>query len=54
LDPTEEELRLSNGAFVLACMPALKAVTSIWQCGQMKGQEVLDVRQSSCGTECGY
>lgn len=41
LDPTEEEARASNGSLVLACMPALGTITSVWQSGQMKAQEVL-------------
>jgi len=41
LDPTAEEARLSQGTFVLSCMPALDSVTSLWECGQMKTEEVL-------------
>jgi exosome complex component MTR3 len=43
LDPTAEEARLSQGTFVLSCMPALDSVTSLWECGQMKTEEVLAV-----------
>ncbi|KAG1905594.1 3' exoribonuclease family, domain 1-domain-containing protein [Suillus fuscotomentosus] len=35
LDPTEAEARASSGTVILACMPALDSITSIWQSGQM-------------------
>ncbi|KAF5380932.1 hypothetical protein D9615_003980 [Tricholomella constricta] len=44
LDPTEEEVRFAQGTLVLSCMPALSSVTSVWQSGQMKPEEVLAVR----------
>lgn len=43
LDPTEEEALASSGSLVLACMPALGAVVSIWQSGQMNVREAFDV-----------
>ena len=43
VDPTDEEARASNGTVVLACMPALETVTSVWQSGQMKVDEMLRV-----------
>jgi exosome complex component MTR3 len=43
LDPTEEETRLSRGTLVLASMPALRKITSVWQTGEMKLAEVLRV-----------
>jgi exosome complex component MTR3 len=43
LDPTEEEARLSKGTLVLACMPALMKITSVWQTGEMKVTEALGV-----------
>jgi exosome complex component MTR3 len=43
LDPTAEEARLSQGTLVLSCMPALGSVTSLWESGQMKTEEVLAV-----------
>jgi exosome complex component MTR3 len=43
IDPTEEESRGSNGTLVLACMPALKVVTSVWQSGQMTAQQAVEV-----------
>ena len=46
VDPTDEEARVSNGTLVLACMPALETVTSVWQSGQMKVDEMLRVRIS--------
>lgn len=44
LDPTHEESRLSNGSLVIACMPALTSVTSVWQTGGMTPRQVLSVR----------
>lgn len=44
LDPTEEEVRLGRGTFMLACMPALGSITSVWQTGAMPPQEAIQVR----------
>ncbi|KAF8238635.1 ribosomal protein S5 domain 2-like protein [Tricholoma matsutake] len=41
LDPTAEEARLSQGTLVLSCMPALGVITSVWESGRMKTEEVL-------------
>ncbi|KAG1782547.1 3' exoribonuclease family, domain 1-domain-containing protein [Suillus placidus] len=35
LDPSEAEARASSGTVILACMPALNSITSLWQSGQM-------------------
>ena len=43
LDPTEAESLASKGSLVLACLPALGAVVSVWQMGAMKAPEVLQV-----------
>jgi exosome complex component MTR3 len=43
LDPTQKEMQVSQGCLVLSCMPALGTVTSVWQSGQMKSQELLKV-----------
>jgi exosome complex component MTR3 len=43
LDPTEAESTASEGSLVLACLPALGAVSSVWQTGAMKVPEVLQV-----------
>jgi len=43
LDPTQKEMQVSKGCLVLSCMPALGTVTSVWQSGQMKPQELLQV-----------
>ncbi|KAJ7632652.1 ribosomal protein S5 domain 2-type protein [Roridomyces roridus] len=51
LDPTEEEARLANGTLVLACMPALGKITSVWQTGQMKVPEAL-VCMDTCQDKC--
>jgi exosome complex component MTR3 len=47
LDPTQKEMQLSKGCLILSCMPALGTVTSIWQSGQMKPQELLKVTYTS-------
>ena len=46
LDPTEAETLLSTGTLVLACMPALETVSSIWQTGSMTPNDVLAVSTS--------
>ncbi|KAJ7709871.1 ribosomal protein S5 domain 2-like protein [Mycena rosella] len=51
LDPTEEEARLSNGTLVLACMPALKKITSVWQTGEMKVAEAMGC-MDACQEKC--
>jgi hypothetical protein len=43
MDPSEEEVKFSKGTLVLSCMPALGTVTSVWQSGQMKAEDVLEV-----------
>lgn len=43
LDPTAQEARLSQGTLALSCMPALGIVTSLWESGQMRTEEVLAV-----------
>jgi exosome complex component MTR3 len=48
LDPTEEESLASSGSLVLACMPALGTVISVWQSGRMSTREAIDVSQSAC------
>ncbi|KAI0721008.1 mRNA transport regulator 3 [Cerioporus squamosus] len=35
LDPTEEEGKVSSGTLILAGMPALGTITSVWQSGSM-------------------
>lgn len=45
LDPTEEEADVSSGSLVFACMPALGTVTSLWESGQMKPQEAIQVNR---------
>ncbi|KIJ69361.1 hypothetical protein HYDPIDRAFT_80696 [Hydnomerulius pinastri MD-312] len=41
LDPTEEEARASDGMVVVACMPALSSITTIWQSGRMSAEDAL-------------
>ena len=53
LDPTEKEMQLSNGCLVLSCMPALGTVTSLWQSGQMKPNEVLEVSHNNSRLSAG-
>lgn len=43
LDPTQHEIQVSKGCLVLSSIPALGIITSLWQSGQMKPQEVLKV-----------
>jgi hypothetical protein len=43
LDPSEAEARASSGTVILACMPALDSITSIWQSGQMSADLSLKV-----------
>ena len=43
LDPTAGEAQVSQGTFVLSCMPALGIVTSLWESGQMRTDEVVTV-----------
>jgi exosome complex component MTR3 len=43
LDPSEAEARASSGTLILACMPALDSITSIWQSGQMSADLSLKV-----------
>jgi exosome complex component MTR3 len=54
LDPTAEEARLSQGTLVLSCMPALGIITSLWESGQMKTEEVLAVGSFFHLKECKY
>ncbi|KII88470.1 hypothetical protein PLICRDRAFT_41631 [Plicaturopsis crispa FD-325 SS-3] len=51
LDPTEEEARASTGSLVLACMPALGTVTSVWQSGQMRPEEAIQCMEQ-CQERC--
>lgn len=43
LDPTTQEVQLSQGTLVLSCMPALGIITSLWESGQMKTEKALTV-----------
>ena len=47
LDPTAQEVRLSQGTLILSCMPALGIITSLWESGQMKTKEALTVGSST-------
>ncbi|KIM87123.1 hypothetical protein PILCRDRAFT_95960 [Piloderma croceum F 1598] len=51
LDPTQKEMQVSKGCLVLSCMPALGTVTSVWQSGQMKPQELLKC-MDACQERC--
>ncbi|KAK7019352.1 3' exoribonuclease family, domain 1-domain-containing protein, partial [Favolaschia claudopus] len=51
LDPTAQEARFSQGTLVLACIPALQKVTSIWQTGEMKVAEMLRCMET-CQEKC--
>ncbi len=41
LDPTLDEAQSVKGSLVLATMPALETVTSVWQNGQMQTADVI-------------
>ncbi|KAF9053726.1 ribosomal protein S5 domain 2-like protein [Hymenopellis radicata] len=41
LDPTLDEAQYAKGSLVLATMPALETVTSVWQNGQMQTVDVI-------------
>ncbi|EJD53014.1 ribosomal protein S5 domain 2-like protein [Auricularia subglabra TFB-10046 SS5] len=47
LDPDEDEQARGRGTLVLACMPALGSVTSVWQTGRLRVPEALQ-----CMNEC--
>ncbi|KAG7452493.1 mRNA transport regulator 3 [Guyanagaster necrorhizus] len=51
LDPTAHEVQASTGSLILSTMPALGLVTSVWQNGQMRPEQVLkclDLCQERC------
>lgn len=43
MDPTEEESKLASGSVVLAGLPALGTITSVWQSGSMAPDEAIKV-----------
>ena len=43
LDPTEEEGKVSSGTLILAGMPALGTITSVWQSGFMPPTDAIKV-----------
>jgi exosome complex component MTR3 len=47
LDPTTDEARYSSGTLLLACIPALGTVTSVWHSGAIEPQTVVEVRHPS-------
>ncbi|EAU88481.2 mRNA transport regulator 3 [Coprinopsis cinerea okayama7 len=51
LDPSEQESSQSKGTFVLATMPALNTITSIWQNGEMAPDQVLKAMEI-CEKQC--
>ncbi|KAH7926313.1 mRNA transport regulator 3 [Leucogyrophana mollusca] len=51
LDPTEDEARASKATLILACMPALGNITSVWQSGQTNIDEAarcVEICQERC------
>jgi len=44
LDPTEDEAAVSQGTFILSCIPALGTITSVWQNGQIQLADAISVR----------
>jgi len=51
LDPSEAEARASSGTVILACMPALDRITSIWQSGHMIADTALKCMEQ-CHERC--
>ncbi|KAG0707714.1 3' exoribonuclease family, domain 1-domain-containing protein [Suillus ampliporus] len=51
LDPSEAEARASSGTVILACMPALDSITSVWQSGQMSADIALKCMEQ-CHERC--
>ncbi|TFK55049.1 mRNA transport regulator 3, partial [Heliocybe sulcata] len=51
LDPTDREVGLAKGSLVLACMPALGSVTSVWQSGDMTPVEAMECMEA-CQERC--
>ncbi|KIK59880.1 hypothetical protein GYMLUDRAFT_44356 [Collybiopsis luxurians FD-317 M1] len=51
IDPTQEESDAANGSLVLACMPALGSVTSLWQSGRITPSQVLSCIEA-CESRC--
>ena len=43
LDPTEDEGKVASGTLILAGMPALGTVTSVWQSGSMSPDDAIKV-----------
>lgn len=50
LDPTEEEVKQSDGSMVYAGMPALGTITSVWQTGKMSVQQAFEVSRMFLAT----
>lgn len=51
LDPTENEIRVATGSLVQSYMPALGALTSVWQSGQITAEQLLAC-SSACQERC--
>ncbi|RXW20901.1 hypothetical protein EST38_g4974 [Candolleomyces aberdarensis] len=51
LDPTEQEASSSKGTFVLASMPALGTITSLWQNGAITPNQLLSC-MDTCEKQC--
>ncbi|KAF5391294.1 hypothetical protein D9757_001924 [Collybiopsis confluens] len=51
IDPTQEESDSANGSLVLACMPALGSVTSVWQSGKLTPSQVIACIET-CESRC--
>ncbi|TRM62499.1 3' exoribonuclease family, domain 1-domain-containing protein [Schizophyllum amplum] len=51
LDPTGTESQEADGTVILACMPALDAVTSVWQSGRLAPQKALECMHA-CQQKC--
>ncbi|KIP09585.1 hypothetical protein PHLGIDRAFT_102557, partial [Phlebiopsis gigantea 11061_1 CR5-6] len=51
LDPTDEEVKQSDGSMVYAGMPALGTITSVWQTGKMSVQQAFECMEA-CQERC--
>ncbi|KAL6305262.1 mRNA transport regulator 3 [Sparassis latifolia] len=51
LDPTEVEAEAASGSLILAGMPALDTITSIWQSGRLTSAEIVKCMEA-CQERC--
>jgi len=51
LDPTEEEAKVASGSLVLAGIPALGTITSVWQSGRITPEQAMQCMEA-CQERC--